>query len=121
MTNVVTIETAKRLKEAGFPNRHGRDVFFYDRFGLLFPLFWLLQTRGAISTDDAFFFAPTAEGILSELPAAVACKVASGWLVKCHDGDAAFGATHERLSDAAAQAWLQLQLSNQGNDDTRFA
>ncbi|GAB4486619.1 MAG: hypothetical protein OHK0019_00600 [Saprospiraceae bacterium] len=104
MKNIVTFETARRLKEAGFPQPGMAyfTCFFYDENGEM----W----RPGHLTLNPDIFAPTATDILEQLP--------SKWSLRHYDleGEPVFSCAEKDAdiymnpnpAEAAALAWLAI-------------
>jgi hypothetical protein len=103
--NVVTRETAKKLKAAGFP---GVSMWHYSE-GMTPPdeLFFT-QSNGLMQLD---IVAPTAQEIADHLPgfwSVVNSKVTSNYHAAYHGSSDRVNADAETMAEALAQLWLKL-------------
>ena len=103
--NVVTRETAKKLKAAGFP---GVSMWHYSE-GMIPPdeLFFT-QSSGLMPFD---IVAPTAQEIADQLPgfwSVVNSKVTSKYHAAYHGSSDRVNADADTMAEALAQLWLQL-------------
>ncbi len=118
MLDIVSFETAKQLKEAGFPQPSAR-----------FGQFWYDETSEALNCIgfedfsiwfedlvlEGYIFAPTATDILRLLPGVYLCvNDKSIWRaewagVSCYDNDPPL-AKGEAPAEVAAAAWLLLKV-----------
>ena len=103
--NVVTRETAKKLKAAGFP---GVSMWHYSE-GMIPPdeLFFT-QSNGLMQFD---IVAPTAQEIADHLPgfwSVVNSKVTSNYHAAYHGSSDIVGADADTMAEALALLWLQL-------------
>jgi len=119
MKNVVTPETARKLKEAGFKQpSYSMCQIWYDPNGMkwirMMPSYWTNPENG-FTVDNANFklaaFAPTATDILQYLPgdSMAYVKEDKEWFVfvECTETGDLSGRTHENPAEAAALAWLE--------------
>lgn len=110
MIKTCSLETAKKLKEAGFPQSSGKIYWHWVKFDdekhvILWP--------NASEPDVVFAAAPTSDEILEELP------FGAGWnklrIVRLANGayTVSYGLppefVNESLSEALAQMWLYLK------------
>lgn len=123
MLDIVSFETAKQLKEAGFPQpelrdgqawywKHGDPYFLYYHssvHALLSPIGWAHAGKRILSKErrDIFFsetaYAPTATDILRELPGANLRWNGSTFFCKYR------GETEsQNPAEALAQMWLKI-------------
>jgi hypothetical protein len=103
--NVVTRETAKKLKAAGFP---GVSMWHYSE-GMSPPdeLFFT-QYNGLMPLD---IVAPTAQEIADQLPgfwSVVNSKVTANYHAAYHGSSHKVNADAETMAEALALLWLQL-------------
>jgi len=119
MKNVVTPETARKLKEAGFKQpSYSMCQIWYDPNGMkwirMMPSYWTNPENG-FTVDNANFklaaFAPTATDILQYLSGDSMAYVEEDkeWFVfvECAETGDLSGRTHENPAEAAALAWLE--------------
>jgi hypothetical protein len=104
--NVVTRETAKKLKAAGFP---GGTMWHYSE-GMAPPdeLFFT-QSSGLMQLD---IVAPTAQEIADQLPgfwSVVNSKVTSNYHATYHGNSAIVNADADTMAEALALLWLKLR------------
>lgn len=102
--NVVTFETAKRLKESGFPqpDRFGQWQAFYKLSGDERRAF-ITEPRMEIET-----FAPSATDILKELGDDYCLHSNDGkWSCSVYEIDS-FQSKYDSPSEACAAAWLSI-------------
>ena len=119
--NVVSFETAKRLKEAGFPQPIQRmGQWWYDTQERL-----TLTAYDGVSGDDMskFIFAPTATDLIP--PNWMLVRRVSEWeCVSEYELDNFFSNAiapenyfhHENPAEAAAMAWLHVNKTRYGTD-----
>lgn len=110
MQDYVTLETALKLKEAGFPQpiQLGQFQLCYDLRFVDPPLYCEDSKNGYIFEDhDAF--APRVTDILPYLPNAIfwLCETSGAFVVDCPVGKAREMEYHINPAEAAAQMWLK--------------
>lgn len=112
MKDIVSFETAKRLKEAGFPQHISNNDCWYAANGDCF----LQRLGGSILLGgempitrevDAPFFAPTALDILSAMQGVQLTDFFGVWVVS-HPKNEAKEWRNDDAAEACAEAWLQL-------------
>ena len=131
MKNIVTFETAKRLKEVGFPPPEpGVGQFWHNPdFGLFLVgrrwyvdgtyrnIFYIESGKAFEKGENDFsecIFAPTATDILRDIKLSfhdLRPLFGNKWAIHCHydlEGDSEEVALHENPAEAAAAAWLHL-------------
>lgn len=99
--NILSFETAVRLKEAGFPQPKMAywNCFFYDKSGVL----W----RPGSLTFNPDIFAQTATDILEQLPGYVIGRGQTHWFC-CNEFDKETAFVSDNPHEAAAASWLKL-------------
>jgi hypothetical protein len=107
--NVVTRETAKKLKMAGFP---GGTMWHYSE-GMTPPdeLFFT-QSSGLMQFD---IVAPTAQEIADQLPgfwSVVNSKVTSNYHAAYHDNGDIVNADADTMAEALALLWLKVHKAD---------
>ncbi len=124
MKNVVSFETAKALREAGFPQANPtQGQFWYDDKKRMFVIcavnkksvdgMWIGRgTAFKSQMSDADIFAPTATDIMKELGRHFSMSIDYiGWIVRHHDlSEHGVGRhVHENPAEACALAWLEMK------------
>ena len=103
--NVVSLETAKKLKAAGFPRM---SMWHYsERMDPPDELFFT-QSSGSTQFDIP---APTAQEIADQLPgfwSVMNSKVTSNYHAAYHGGSDRVNADADTMAEALALLWLQL-------------
>jgi hypothetical protein len=108
MLDIVSFETAKRLKEAGFPQPEISDCFLYATLRG-YSVLCLKAFRKTVIVGGGngvlkdFLFAPTATDILRELPGADLRWNGSTFFCK-YRGET----ENENPAEALAQMWLKI-------------
>lgn len=127
LNNMLTHETAQRLKAANFPQpAPAASQIWYDELGVgryvggagkTLNLFnWQTGAVSLVSTDPTFWaeaaYCPTAADILPLLPAehCIESALDGGFAVFRHawDDTAPAESTHEDMDEALALAWLKI-------------
>lgn len=118
MKNIVSFDTAKRLKGAGFPQPKYIEIgFVYSDEGDLLYLrecsFIVRMLCGEIGEISGLVFAPTATDILVRLEECTIYSDIRSSKFICStgsnsDGIAWFSIAHENPAEAAALAWLEI-------------
>ena len=120
MKDIVSFETAKRLKEAGFPQHISNNDCWYAANGDCFLQWhggdiWIGGEMPITREVDAPFFAPTATDILVRLPDLTALykwRHENVWCVdyQTQDPPLLTGTPHRHKNpaEACAEAWLKL-------------
>jgi len=106
MKNIVTFETAQRLKEAGFPQPNWSfGQYWYNKHSALFPF-----TNDIRNAAKTWFFAPTATDILAQITGhSLTFSIESGWhcFFISRNGVIYSDFQSDNPAEAAAAAWLQ--------------
>lgn len=110
MKNIVSFETAKRLKEAGFPQHISNNDCWYAANGDCFLQWhggdiWIGGEMPITREVDAPFFAPTATDILRQIPGDQLAYNGETWVVFPPNDDLRDW-EHENPAEACAAAWL---------------
>lgn len=120
MLDIVSFETAKKLKEAGFPQPEISDCFLYATLRG-YSVLCLKAFRKTVIVGGGngvlkdFLFAPTATDILRQMPGVYLCvNEKSLWRaewagVSCYDNTQPI-AIGENPAEVAAAAWLLLKV-----------
>lgn len=124
MQNIVSFETAKRLRDAGFPQPNvERGQSWYNREGSLqiiahdptYP-----KEFNSLIREHAWIFAPTATDILRSLPGYnLAFATENGWhcFFMSIDGVIYAENSHkDNPAEAAAIAYLEMKKNESEND-----
>jgi hypothetical protein len=103
--NVVTRETARKLKAAGFP---GVSMWHYSEGMTPSDELFFTQSNGLMQLD---IVAPTAQEIADQLPgfwSVVNSKVMSNYHAAYHGSSDRVNADADTMAEALALLWLQL-------------
>lgn len=128
MKDIVSFETAKRLRDAGFPQPgypipDPVDVMgrvMYDADGDKFMCFWQEEDGGGVILLTPFMnnkqdcknplvFAPSATDILRELPEGTMIETLGGGMFCVEHSDSAKFDVSENPAEALAKRWLWLR------------
>lgn len=110
--NVVTLETAKKLKAAGFPQNSAYTYVGFDPGGEL-PYRYKLQPS-YMEIDELYFAAPTAQEVADQLPELIQIDRDKGYWFACRrdTGQGRRMLEHGEgttMAEALAALWLKLR------------
>ncbi len=108
----VTLETAKKLKEAGFPQKtYMLWAVYVNERAILIPSY---ETSPELAVDGIVHYAaPTAEEVLDQLPECLISKTKDGYIIMCSQKEFERNTwKDESLAEAAAK--MRLYLKKEG-------